>query len=180
MHVDSMMGGPVSGSLTASSSFKRGVYPSSADSRQQDNTSRPPEFTSTAVLYGRLTLIHRGTTNGRNETRPGFSRRRSQRTGKDSHQSTYVGFRVMLSGSTMAMLKREVCSEVWAHLALGISVQPGGGERVEFFKGSGYRLFIWNSDPLKDEFSVSRWQLKEALLHKTNTFIRLGIVRLTL
>lgn len=86
-----------------------------------------------------------------------------------------VGFRVMLSASTMAVLKRNVCSEVWAHLALGIGVQPEGGERVEFFKGSGDRLFIWDSDPTKDEFSVSRWQLREALLHKAKAFLRLGI-----
>lgn len=33
-----------------------------------------------------------------------------------------VGFRVMLSGSTLSMLKRKLSSEVWASLALGIWV----------------------------------------------------------
>lgn len=89
-----------------------------------------------------------------------------------------VGFRVMLSGSTLAVLKRRLSSDVWAHLALGIGVRPEGGERVEFFKGDGEKLFIWDSDPTRDQFPVSRWQLREALLQpqtKTKPFLRPGI-----
>lgn len=92
-----------------------------------------------------------------------------------------VGFRVMLSGSTLAVLKRRLSSDAWAHLALGIGVQPEGGERVEFFKGDGEKLFTWDSDPTRDQFPVSRWQLREALLHQTKAkhqpkpFLRQGI-----
>ena len=86
-----------------------------------------------------------------------------------------IGFRVMLSGSTLSMLKRKLPSEIWASLALGIGVQPEGGEKIEFFKGNGDKLFTWDSDPTKDQFSVSRWQLREALLSQTKPFLRLGI-----
>lgn len=86
-----------------------------------------------------------------------------------------VGFRVMLSGSTLALLKQTLSSEVWAHVALGIGVKPAGGEKVEFFKGNGDKLFTWDSDPTKDQFSVSRWQLRQALLHQTKPFLRLGV-----
>lgn len=63
-----------------------------------------------------------------------------------------VGFRVMLSGSTLSTLKRKLCSEVWAHFALGIGVQPEEGEKIEFFKGSGDKMFTWTSDPTKVMF----------------------------
>ncbi|OBT57513.1 hypothetical protein VE04_01598 [Pseudogymnoascus sp. 24MN13] len=86
-----------------------------------------------------------------------------------------VGFRVMLSGSTLLMLKRKLSSEVWASLALGIGVQPEGGEKIEFLKGNGDKLFTWDSDPIKDQFSVSRLQLREALLRQTKPFLKLGI-----
>jgi len=52
-----------------------------------------------------------------------------------------IGFRVMLSGSTLTMLKRKLWNEVWAHLALSIGKQPEGGEKVEFFKGNGDKMF---------------------------------------
>ena len=86
-----------------------------------------------------------------------------------------VGFRVMLSGSTMSMLKRKLRSEVWASLAPGIGVQPEGGEKIEFLKANDEKLFTWDSDPTKDQFSVSRFQLREALLSQTKPFLKLGI-----
>ncbi|KFY06965.1 hypothetical protein V492_07570 [Pseudogymnoascus sp. VKM F-4246] len=85
------------------------------------------------------------------------------------------GFRVMLSGSTLSTLKRKLISEVWASLALGIGEQPEGGEKIEFLKGNGDKLFTWDSDPTKDQFSVSRFQLREALLRQTKPFLKLGI-----
>lgn len=85
------------------------------------------------------------------------------------------GFRVMLSGSTLSMLKRKLSSEVWASLAIGIGAQPEGGEKIEFLKGNGDKLFTWDSDPTKDQFSVSRFQLREALLRQTTPFLKLGI-----
>ncbi|KFY56208.1 hypothetical protein V496_06763 [Pseudogymnoascus sp. VKM F-4515 (FW-2607)] len=86
-----------------------------------------------------------------------------------------AGFRVMLSGSTLSMLKRKLSSEVWASLALGIGLQPEGGEKIEFLKGNGDKLFTWDSDPTKDQFSVSRFQLREALLSQTKPYLKLGI-----
>lgn len=85
-----------------------------------------------------------------------------------------IGFRVMMSGSTLTILKRKLRNEVWAHLALGIGEQPEGGEKVEFLKGNGDKMFTWDSDPTKDQFSVSRWQLREALLHRTEPILRVG------
>lgn len=78
-----------------------------------------------------------------------------------------VGFRVMLSGATLALLKRSLRREVWAMLALGIGEPPAGGEKIDFLKGSGKRMFTWDSDPTRDQFPVSRWQLRQALLWET-------------
>lgn len=85
-----------------------------------------------------------------------------------------VGFRVMLSGTTLTMMKRKLKSEIWADLAFGIGEQPEGGEKIEFFKGNGNKMFTWDSDPTKDQFSVSRWHLREALV-KDASFVRTGI-----
>ncbi|OBT76029.1 hypothetical protein VF21_03571 [Pseudogymnoascus sp. 05NY08] len=85
-----------------------------------------------------------------------------------------VGFRVMLSGTTLLMLKRKLKSDIWAELAFGIGEQPEGGEKIEFFKGNGNKMLAWDSDPTKDQFSVSRWHLREALV-KEASFVRTGI-----
>ncbi|ELR06460.1 hypothetical protein GMDG_07985 [Pseudogymnoascus destructans 20631-21] len=85
-----------------------------------------------------------------------------------------VGFRVMLSGSTLSMLKRKLKSDIWADLAFGIGEQPEGGEKIEFFKANGNKMLTWDSDPTKDQFSVSRWHLREALV-KQAPFVRTGI-----
>ncbi|OBT42302.1 hypothetical protein VE00_06334 [Pseudogymnoascus sp. WSF 3629] len=85
-----------------------------------------------------------------------------------------VGFRVMLSGTTLSMLKRKLKSDIWADLAFGIGEQPDGGEKIEFFKANGNKMLTWDSDPTKDQFSVSRWHLREALV-KQASFLRTGI-----
>lgn len=85
-----------------------------------------------------------------------------------------VGFRVMLSGTTLGMLKRKLQSDIWAHLALGIGEQPEGGEKIEFFKGSGEKMFTWDSNPTRDQYSVSRWHLREGLVQQAS-FVRTGI-----
>ncbi|OBT98594.1 hypothetical protein VE01_03494 [Pseudogymnoascus verrucosus] len=85
-----------------------------------------------------------------------------------------VGFRVMLSGTTLSMLKRKIKSDIWADLAFGIGEQPEGGEKIEFFKGNGNKMLTWDSDPTKDQYSVSRWHLREALV-KEASFVRTGI-----
>lgn len=85
-----------------------------------------------------------------------------------------VGFRVMLSGTTLTMLKRKLKSDTWADLAFGIGEQPEGGEKIEFFKGNGDKMFTWDSDPTKDQFSVSRWHLREALVNEAS-FLRTGL-----
>ena len=90
----------------------------------------------------------------------------------DGVDDRLIGFRVMLSGSTLAMLKRKLSKEVWARLALGIGETPEGGEKIEFFKGNGDKMFVWDSDPMKDQFAVSRWQLRQALLHQAEPVLR--------
>ncbi|KFY06935.1 hypothetical protein V492_07601 [Pseudogymnoascus sp. VKM F-4246] len=85
-----------------------------------------------------------------------------------------VGFRVMLSGTTLGMLKRKLQSDIWAHLALGIGEQPQGGEKIEFFKGNGDKMFTWDSNPTRDQYSVSRWHLREGLVQKAS-FLRIGL-----
>ncbi|OBU00795.1 hypothetical protein VE01_01138 [Pseudogymnoascus verrucosus] len=90
----------------------------------------------------------------------------------DGVNDHHIGYCVMLTGSTLAMLKRKLTREVWAHLALSIGEAPEGGEKVEFFKGNGDKMFVWDSDPMKDQFAVSRWQLNEALLHQAKPILR--------
>ena len=90
----------------------------------------------------------------------------------DGIDDPLIGFCVMLTGSTLAMLKRKLTKEAWAYLALSIGEVPEGGEKVEFFKGNGEKMFVWDSDPMKDQFAVSRWQLREALLHQAKPVLR--------
>ncbi|KFZ25167.1 hypothetical protein V502_00354 [Pseudogymnoascus sp. VKM F-4520 (FW-2644)] len=90
----------------------------------------------------------------------------------DGVDDRLIGFRVMLSGSTLAMLERKLSKEAWAHLALGIGEAPEGGEKIEFFKGNGDKMFVWDSDPMKDQFAVSTWQLRQALLHRAEPVLR--------
>lgn len=85
-----------------------------------------------------------------------------------------TGYRVMLSGSTLTTLKGKLWNEVWAHIALSIGEQPEGGQRLDFFKGNGDSLFTWDSDGMKDQFSVSRWQLRNGLLHRSEPFLQTG------
>lgn len=85
-----------------------------------------------------------------------------------------TGYRVMLSGSTLTTLKGKLWNEVWAHIALSIGEQPEGGQRLEFFKGSGESLFNWDSEGMRDQFSVSRWQLRNGLLHRSEPFLKTG------
>lgn len=85
-----------------------------------------------------------------------------------------TGYRVMLSGSTLTTLKGKLWNEVWAHIALSIGEQPEGGQRYEFFKGSGESLFKWDSEGMRDQFSVSRWQLRNGLLHRSEPFLQTG------
>jgi 2-polyprenyl-6-methoxyphenol hydroxylase-like FAD-dependent oxidoreductase len=84
------------------------------------------------------------------------------------------GFRVMLSGSTLTTLKGKLWNEVWSHIALSIGEQPEGGQRIDFFKGTGEKMFTWASEPMRDQFSVSRWQLRQGLLHQSEPFLKVG------
>ncbi|KFY24117.1 hypothetical protein V493_05441 [Pseudogymnoascus sp. VKM F-4281 (FW-2241)] len=93
---------------------------------------------------------------------------------RDAAYDPVVGFRVMLSSTTLGTLKRKLESGTYAHLALGIGEQPEGGEKIEFFKGNGDKLFTWDSNPTTDQFSVSRWHLREGLVQKA-PFLRPGV-----
>ncbi|KFX99556.1 hypothetical protein O988_03791 [Pseudogymnoascus sp. VKM F-3808] len=81
---------------------------------------------------------------------------------------------VMLSGSTLKMLRHKLRNEVWAHLALGIGRQPEGGGKVAFFKENGDKMLTWESYPTKDQFPVSSWQLRKALVHQIECIIKVG------
>jgi 2-polyprenyl-6-methoxyphenol hydroxylase-like FAD-dependent oxidoreductase len=85
-----------------------------------------------------------------------------------------TGFRVMLSGSTLTTLKGKLWNEVWSHIALSIGEQPEGGQRMEFMKGTGDKMFTWDSEAMRDQFSVSRHQMRMGLLHRSESFLRLG------
>lgn len=85
-----------------------------------------------------------------------------------------TGFRVMLSGSTLTTLKGKLWNEVWAHIALSIGEQPEGGQKLDFFRSNGDKLFSWDSDPIRDQFSVARWQLREGLLRHSEPFLKVG------
>lgn len=85
-----------------------------------------------------------------------------------------TGYRVMLSGTTLTTLKAKLSPAVWAAVALSIGEQPSGGQRIEFSKGSGERLFTWDSAGARDQFSVSRWQFRQGLLQQTDGFLKVG------
>ncbi len=85
-----------------------------------------------------------------------------------------TGYRVMLSGSTLTTLKGKLWNEVWGHIALSIGEQPEGGQRLEFYKANGESMFNWDSESMRDQFSVSRWQLRQGLLHRSEPFLKVG------
>lgn len=84
------------------------------------------------------------------------------------------GYRVMLSGFVLANLKALLPSKVWGRIAFSVGVQPEGGQELTFMKANGQKMFTWYPDEVRDQFSVSRWKLRQGLLKDSHPFLRSG------
>ncbi|KAF7950686.1 uncharacterized protein EAE97_002238 [Botrytis byssoidea] len=84
------------------------------------------------------------------------------------------GYRVMLSSFVLRNLKGKLQHDVWQEIAPSIGIQPGGGQEMNFVKSNGDPIFTWLPDEIQDQFSVSRWRLREGLLHWSESFARFG------
>ncbi|KAH8602811.1 hypothetical protein B0O99DRAFT_604380 [Bisporella sp. PMI_857] len=92
---------------------------------------------------------------------------------KDSIDRLF-GYRVMLSEPVLVNLKANLRNEVWNGIMASIGVQPENGQELSFMKSDGTKMFTFDPDEIRDQFSVSRWKLREALLHKSERFVRFG------
>ncbi|ESZ93924.1 hypothetical protein SBOR_5683 [Sclerotinia borealis F-4128] len=84
------------------------------------------------------------------------------------------GYRVMLSSFVLRNLKGKLQHDVWQEIAPSIGIQPGGGQEMKFVKSNGDPIFTWLPEEIQDQFSVSRWRLREGLLHWSESFARFG------
>ncbi|KAG4426618.1 hypothetical protein IFR04_000049 [Cadophora malorum] len=84
------------------------------------------------------------------------------------------GYRVMLSSFVLQNLQAILPSGVWAKVAGSIGVQPTSGQELRFFKSNGIEMFAFEAEEIKNSYSVSRWPLRNALLHKSQSFVRFG------
>lgn len=84
------------------------------------------------------------------------------------------GYRVMLSSFVLRNLKGKLQQDVWQEIAPSIGIQPGGGQEMNFVKSNGDPIFTWLPEEIQDQFSVSRWRLREGLLHWSESFARFG------
>ncbi|TEY40383.1 hypothetical protein BOTCAL_0434g00070 [Botryotinia calthae] len=84
------------------------------------------------------------------------------------------GYRVMLSSFVLRNLKGKLQHDVWQEIAPSIGIQPGGGQEMNFVKSNGDPIFTWLPEEIQDQFSVSRWRLREGLLHWSESFARFG------
>lgn len=80
----------------------------------------------------------------------------------------------MLTSSTLATLKAKLPPAVWSPISLAIGLQPAHGQRLDFLKSNGDELLRWDSPAARDQFSVSRWQLRQGLLEGSEEFVRVG------
>ncbi|QSZ29892.1 hypothetical protein DSL72_004410 [Monilinia vaccinii-corymbosi] len=84
------------------------------------------------------------------------------------------GYRIMLSSFVLRNLKGKLQHDVWHEIAPCIGIQPAGGQEMSFVKGNGEEIFTWLPEEIQDQFSVSRWRLREGLLHRSESFARFG------
>ncbi|KAB8291174.1 hypothetical protein EYC80_009862 [Monilinia laxa] len=84
------------------------------------------------------------------------------------------GYRVMLSSFVLRNLKGKLQHDVWQEIAPSIGIQPGGGQEMNFVRSNGEPIFTWLPEEIQDQFSVSRWRLREGLLHWSESFARFG------
>ncbi|KAH7364550.1 hypothetical protein BKA65DRAFT_140569 [Rhexocercosporidium sp. MPI-PUGE-AT-0058] len=84
------------------------------------------------------------------------------------------GYRVMLSGFVLRNLRAILPAEVWEEVKGSIGEQPVGGQELRFFKSNGTEMFTFDASEIQNSYSVSRWPLRNALLHKSDSFVRFG------
>jgi 2-polyprenyl-6-methoxyphenol hydroxylase-like FAD-dependent oxidoreductase len=84
------------------------------------------------------------------------------------------GYRIMLSSFVLANLRGKMRSGVWERIAGSVGTQPLWGHEMRFMKSNGQELFTWSPEDVSDCSSVSRWKLRQGLLHGSEKFLRLG------
>lgn len=84
------------------------------------------------------------------------------------------GFRVMLSSFVLKNLKGKLRREVWRKIMTSIGTQPPEGQEICFMKSNGEALYTWAPDEVMEQYSVSRWSLREGLCHDCESFARFG------
>jgi len=80
----------------------------------------------------------------------------------------------MLSRPVLDNLKAHLPGHIWRKMQASIGVQPDGGQELSFIKADGQKMFTWYPDEVRDQYSVSRWKLRDALLDGSGPFLRLG------
>lgn len=92
----------------------------------------------------------------------------------DDAEDRLCGYRIMLSSFVLANLKAKLPKAVWARIAFSIGIQPEQGQELAFIKGDGTKMYTWDPDELRDQFSVSRYKLRQGLLIGSEKFAKFG------
>ncbi|KAH6714315.1 hypothetical protein BKA61DRAFT_551754 [Leptodontidium sp. MPI-SDFR-AT-0119] len=85
-----------------------------------------------------------------------------------------TGFRVMLSSFVARNLKASLPVPVAQAFHDSIGAQPLQGQEMKFVQGNGRELCKWRPDEVKDQFSVSRSLLRQALLEDLDGVVHFG------
>ncbi|KAH8648312.1 hypothetical protein BGZ60DRAFT_499693 [Tricladium varicosporioides] len=95
---------------------------------------------------------------------------------KRAHDSpdNLMGFRVMLSSFVIRNLKAQLPAPVAQALDDSIGAQPPNGQEFKFVHGNGRELCKWRPDEVKEQFSVSRWLLRQTLLQGMEGVVHFG------
>ncbi|KAI9742544.1 MAG: hypothetical protein M1818_003684 [Claussenomyces sp. TS43310] len=84
------------------------------------------------------------------------------------------GYRVMISAWTLKNLKGTLRQTVWNRIAQSIGSQPPEGQEICFMKSNGEALYTWAPEEVQEQYSTSRWKLREGLLEESDSFARFG------
>lgn len=93
---------------------------------------------------------------------------------RDLGMDSLSGYRIMMSHFVLKRLHAAVPEEIWKRIALSLGVSPKDGHDLTFMKSSGQQMFSFDAEEMKDSSSVSRWLLRNALLHKSSRFVKFG------
>lgn len=77
-----------------------------------------------------------------------------------------TGFRVMLSSFVIRNMRALLPAPVVQALHGSIGAQPPNGQEMKFVQGNGRELCKWCPDEVKEQYSVSRSLLRQALLEE--------------